>query len=149
MTFLFLSVSYITTILIIFLMKKRITKQEIISTACFVSLVTIVSDLYFGEILDLYDLMKPGPQVSDMIFELTLPATFGIIYANFMPKKIGDYIWYLIFWVFFSVLYEQLSRYFGYVIYKGWKVHYSFVFYIFACLFTRWYFFLIMNNNKK
>jgi hypothetical protein len=130
-------------------MKKKIIKQEIISTACFVSLVTIVSDLYFGEMLDLYDLMKPGPQVSDMMIELTLPATFGIIYVNFMPKRIAKFIWYLIFWVVFSVLYEQLTRYFGYVTYKGWNVYYSFVFYIFACLFTRWYFFLIMYNDKK
>lgn len=148
MRFLFLTASYIITILIIIFMKKRMTKQELISTACFVSLVTIVSDVYIGDILDLYDLMKPGPQVSDMIIELTLPATFGIIYANYMPNEISKFLWYLIFWVVFSVLYEQLSRYFGYVSYKGWKILYSVVFYIFACFFTRWYFFLIKTEEK-
>lgn len=42
--------------------------------------------------MDLYDLMKhDGPQFSDLITQITLPALFGIIYLNFMPNNKGKF----------------------------------------------------------
>lgn len=144
MTISFLLISYTIIAFIFFFMPKRLTKQEGYITYIIVSLVTLISDLVIGNLLDQYDLMKkPGPQWSDVFVEITLPAAFGILYMNFMPTGKRKFILYFIFWVLLSVGYEQISRYFGYVNYKGWKVWYSFIFYIFACLFMRWHYWFI------
>lgn len=92
---------------------------------------------------------KKGPQPLDLFVEITLPALFGILYMNFIPKGKTKFILYFMFWVVFSVVYEQISRYFGYVNYKGWKVWYSILFYVFACLFMRWHFWFIRNAINR
>ncbi|GAA2698194.1 hypothetical protein GCM10009865_02770 [Aeromicrobium ponti] len=51
-----------------------------------------------------------------------------------MPEEKGKFFFYFVIWVLSAVAYEQISRYFGYVIYKGWKVWYSVLFYMSACL---------------
>lgn len=131
-------------------MHKRLTLQEYYITWCIVSLHTLFSDLLFADVLDLYDLMKQnGPQFTDLFIQISLPALFGIVYLNFMPSKKRKFIPYLLFWITFSVLYEQLSRYFNYVEYKGWKVFYSVIFYLYACLFMRWHFYFIRRAIKK
>jgi hypothetical protein len=150
MTFTFLLVSYVIIAVIFFVMPKRLTLQETYTTWIIVSLTAIISDIIFGVILDLYDLMKkPGPQFSDTFIEITLPACFGILYLNFMPKGTRKFILYCLSWVVFSVLYEQISRYFGYVTYKGWKVWYSVPYYMFACLFMRWHFWFIRKGMLR
>lgn len=144
MTVTFLAVSYIIIGLILLFIPKRLTQQEIYITWIIVSLQALLADLIFGHLLDKYDLMnKPGPQLSDLFVEITLPALFGILYMNFMPKRKRKFILYFVFWVVFSLLYEQMSRYFGYVNYKSWKVWYSILYYMFACLFMRWHFWFI------
>jgi hypothetical protein len=135
--------------LILLLMPKKLTRQEVYIIWIVVSFITIVSDLYFGDVLDLYDLLDPGHQHLDIVIELSLPAAFGLIYMNFMPEKRSHFLWYFLYWVVFSVIYEQISRYFGYVIYKGWKVWYSFLFYIFACLFMLWHYKFIRKAIYK
>jgi hypothetical protein len=150
MTFTFLLISYVIIAIIFFVKPRRLTLQEIYSTWIIISLIVLTSDIVFGDILDLYDLMKkPGPQVSDVFIELTLPACFGILYVNFMPKNNGKFIIYCLSWVVFSVLYEHISRYFGYVNYKGWKVWYSVPYYMFACLFMRWHLWFIRKGNMS
>jgi hypothetical protein len=150
MTTAFLLISYGILLSIILFMPKRITWQEGYITWGIVSLITIVSDIFLGQLLDKYDLLdKPGPQFIDVLIEISLPAAFGIVYMNFMPKGKGKVTLYLVFWVIFSVGYEHLSRYFGYVHYKGWKIWYSVVFYIFACLFMRWHYVFIRKAITK
>lgn len=144
MTIVFLFISYAIVCAILFFMPKRLTRQEGYITWITVSFITIMSDLTLGHLLDLYDLMKkPGPEWSDVFVEITLPSLFGVLYLNFMPKDNRKFIFYLVFWVFFSVGFEQISRYFSYVHYKGWKVWDSFIFYFFACLFMRWHYWFI------
>jgi hypothetical protein len=144
MTMAFLLISYTIIGVIFFFMPKRLTVQEGYITWSIVSLLTLLSDLILGGLWDQYDLMgKPGPQGADIFVEISLPASFGILYMNFMPTGKRKFIFYLVFWVLFSVGYEQISRYFGYVHYKGWKVWYSFIFYFFACLFMRWHYWFI------
>jgi len=140
MTIGFLVVSYIVLGLIILITPKRLTKQEVYITWIIVSLLTLLSDLTFGLFWDKYDLMNSkGPEPLDLIVEITLPALFGIIYVNFIPAGKRKFILYLLFWVAFSVGYEQISRVFGYISYKGWKVWYSIIFYLTVCLFMRWH----------
>ena len=141
MTNIFLVVSYIILVIIILIIPKKLILQEIYMTFLAVSFHTLLADLIFADVIDLYDLMKhDGPQFSDLIIQITLPFLFGILYLNFMPNKKGRFILYLICWVIFSTIYEQISRYFGYIEYKGWKIIYSILFYIYACMFMRWHY---------
>jgi hypothetical protein len=152
MTSLFLFCSYAAIIIIFFFMPKRLTVQEAYITWTTVALLTLISDLVLGDLLDQYDLMnRSGPEWSDLLVEISLPAAFGILYMNFMPRGRKKFVFYFVFWVLFSVGYEQISRYFGYVHYKDWKVWYSFIFYFFACLFMRWQYWFIKQAliNKR
>lgn len=151
MTIIFLLVSYLITLLIILFMPKRLNRYEFYFAFLAVSFHMIFADLLFADILDLYDLMKQnGPSFSDLMVQITLPFLFGILYLNFMPIEKKKFLLYLTFWVVFSVLYEQLSRYFGYIEYKGWKIVYSILFYIYACIFMRWHYMFIKEAlNKK
>lgn len=141
--------SLVINLLIIFLVPIKLTKREIYLTWLFVSFNTLFADLLFGDVIDLYDLMDPGPQMYDLFVQTTLPVTFGILYLNYMPKRIQKFIPYLIFWVILSTFYELLSSYFGYVVYKGWKIWWTPVYFIFACLITRWHYFFTRDKNQK
>ncbi len=76
---------------------------------------------------------------------LTSPL-FGVIISNYMPKKIKSFIPYLIGWVVFSTFFEWLTVKFDYLTYTGWKLWYSFIFYIFAVTFMRWNLFFIRKR---
>ncbi|MDM5227170.1 hypothetical protein QUF73_13235 [Cytobacillus sp. NJ13] len=126
--------------ILLFIIPLKLTRQELYTTWLAVTLNVLLADLIFGHVLDLYDLMDPGPQLFDLLIEITLPATFGILYVNFMPKARKKFLLYLLVWAGFSVCYEVLSSYFGYVVYKGWQVWWSAIYYIGACLYMRWHF---------
>lgn len=149
MTIAFLFISYIIIGIIFYKMPKRLSQLEVYSIWISVSLVTLLSDVFIADILDMYDLFKPGSHVSDVIIEVTLPACFGILYVNFMPENKRKMAIYIFCWTIFSVLYEQLSRYFGYVHYKDWKVWYSFFYYLCACLFMWWHVWFVRKGINK
>jgi hypothetical protein len=143
MVYIFTISSLLINILIILLVPLKLTRKEIYITWMFVTLNVLFADLLFGDVIDLYDLIDPGPQMYDLFVQLTLPATFGILYLNFIPKSFKRFILYLLFWVVFSTLYEFLSSYFGYVVYKGWKLWWTPLYFLIACLLTRWHFIFI------
>lgn len=150
MTLIFLVVSYIVLIFIIIKMPKRLSLQEGYTVFLAVSFHTLFADLLFADIMDLYDLMNhDGPQFTDLLIQISLPALFGILYINFMPVEKEKFIIYFLFWVTFSTIYEQVSRYFGYVEYKGWKFWYSILFYIYACAYMRWHYRFIRKMINK
>ncbi|MEQ2526669.1 hypothetical protein EKG37_03735 [Robertmurraya yapensis] len=140
MTISFIVASYIILATIIIFMPKKLSFPEIYFSWIVISFIVLVSDLAIGEIFDFYDLLdKPGPQLIDLMIEITLPAFFGIIFLNFMPIKIKKSIWYCIFIIIFSTSYEQLARYFEYVHYKGWNITYSVIYYAVVCIFLYWH----------
>jgi hypothetical protein len=148
LAYIFTISSLLLNILIILFVPIKLNRREIYLTWIFVTLVVLWSDLLLADILDLYDLMDPGPQPYDLFIQTTLPATFGILYLNFMPKDKKKFIFYLLVWVIFSVSYELLSSYCGYVVYKGWKLWWSAIYYFFACLVTRWHFYFCKNKKN-
>ncbi|MBO1515034.1 hypothetical protein [Metabacillus bambusae] len=147
MVYIFTISSLVINILIILLVPIKLTRQDIYITWMFVTLNVLAADLFFGDVFDLYDLIDPGPQTYDLFVQMTLPATFGILYLNFMPKNKKSFIYYLLFWVIFSSLYELLSSYFGYVVYKGWKLWWTPIYFLITCLITRWHFYFARNKN--
>lgn len=149
MTIAFLLISYLIIGIIFYKMPKRISQLEVYTIWMIVSLAALLSDVFIADILDMYNLFDPGPQVSDVFIEVTLPACFGILYVNFMPENKRKIAIYILFWAIFSVIYEQLSRYFGYVHYKDWKIWYSFLYYLCACLFMWWHICFVRKGINK
>lgn len=150
MLIVFLLVSYLVIGVIFLLMPKRLTKQEIYITWFIVTVQTLIADIFFGEILDLYDLIKEdGDLLIDLIIQISLPAFFGILYMNFMPRERNKFIVYFVFWVAFSVAYETLAVFVGYIHYKGWNFWYTTLFYMYACLFMRWHYWFIRKAIKN
>ena len=140
MAYIFTSASLVINILIILLVPIKLTRQDIYLTWIFVTLNVLFADLLFGDIIDTYDLINPGPEIYDLFIQLTLPASFGILYLNFMPKCYKRFLLYLLFWVIFSTFFEYLSHICGYVVYKGWKLWWTPIYFLFACLITRWHY---------
>lgn len=147
MVYIFTISSLVLITTIILLVPIKLTRQDIYLTWMFVTINVLFADLFFGDVLDLYDLIDPGPQAYDLFIQMTLPAAFGILYVNFMPKDKKRFIIYLLFWVTLSTAYEFLSSYFGYVIYKGWKLWWTPLYFVFACLITRWNYYFVHKNN--
>jgi hypothetical protein len=145
MVYIFTLSSLVINILIILSVRLKLTRQEIYMTWVFVTLNVLIADLLIGDIIDLYDLIDPGPQFYDLFVQVTLPATFGILYLNYMPKSNKRFIKYLLFWVILSTFYEFLSSIWGYVIYKGWKLWWTPLYFTFACLITRWHYHFLKN----
>lgn len=147
MVYIFTLTSLVINILIILLIPIKLSRREMYTTWLFVTINVLIADLFFADILDLYDLMDPEPQPFDLLIQTTLPATFGILYLNYMPNEKKKFIFYLLFWVMFSVFFELLSGFFEYVVYKGWKIWWSVIYYFFACLLTRWHFYFLKNKG--
>lgn len=149
MTIAFLVTCYVLLGIVFWLMPKRLTSQDVYLTWITVSLITLVSDLVFGDLLNMYDLINPGPEFLDVFVEVTLPACFGVLFMNFLPRggSVRKFIRYYIFWVLFSLLFERLSVYIGYVHYIDWKVWYSLLFYFGACAFMYWHYWFMRKAS--
>ncbi len=108
--------------------------------------LTIYTDLSFGFILDLYDFFEPTVNFADLPLQALLPPSIGLIFLNFMPKKVQHFFVYLIGVVLISILFEYLSILTGYLIYKGWKLWYSVPFYLFGMIYLRWHLFYLRKR---
>lgn len=132
-------VTMIFNLLFIRFMPKNLTKWEMYHTWWMLSALTIYSDLFFGDVLDLYDFGEKSIQFMDLPIEALLPPSFGIIFLNFLPENNKRYIIYLMFWTMFSVAYEWLTVFFGFERLKGWVPWYSAPIYLLVFIFLKWH----------
>lgn len=101
--------------------------------------ITIYTDLFFGLILDLYDFFKPEITLSDLVLQLLLPPSSGVLALNFMPWGTRRFIIYLVAVCALALLFEWLSLKAGYLVYKGWRLYYSIPVYAIGVLYLRWH----------
>lgn len=139
----FAYIMFFVNLAIIYFMPKRLTRQEIYIAWGILSSVTLNTDLFFGNLLDKYDFVSSKITFSDLLFQATVPPSFGVIFLNFMPTDRGRFIKYIIGWVIFSVVFEAISVKVDFLIYKGWKIWYSAVIYLLVFLYLRWHYFFI------
>ncbi|RSD28780.1 hypothetical protein [Mesobacillus subterraneus] len=137
----------VINLLIIWFMPKRLTKKEIYVTWFVIALVNLSTDVLFDLYLKLYELGEPGVQLSVHIIELTLGASFGIIFLNFMPKQLRPFLIYSAFWMVIIILFELMMVSVKFLNYTGWHLGYSVVFYIGALLFVRWHLFFLRKGS--
>lgn len=136
-------------IVIIWLMPKNLTKLEIYINWIVIALINLSTDILLSFYFELYELAGPGVQLSVHIIELTLAASFGIIYLNFMPKGLKAFVLYLAGWLLFSLILEFALVKLDFLRYFTWKLSYSVPYYIAALLFTRWHLHFIRKNNHR
>ncbi|MDG0809977.1 hypothetical protein [Cohnella rhizosphaerae] len=75
---------------------KRLSRAEIYITYFVMIALTIYTDLFLGLVLDLYDFINPDVSVSDLILQIALPPTAGVLALNFMPAGTKRFIGYLV-----------------------------------------------------
>lgn len=147
MEFIFPYITLAITIAIIWFMPKQLSRKEIYITWGFMAALTVYTDLSFGAVLDLYDFgNSPKIDFYDLPLQATLPASFAIIFLNFMPQRKIHFVIYLILTVLFSLIYEWISLLTEYLVYKGWKMWYSIPFYVIGMLFLRWHLFFLRKR---
>jgi hypothetical protein len=137
-------------VVIIWLMPKNLTKLEIYINWVVIALINLSTDIIFSFYFKFYELADPGLQLGVHIIELTLAASFGILYLNFIPKNRKFFWLYLAGWLVLSILFEFALVKVNFINYFTWKLWYSVPYYLTALLFTRWHQSLInrlLNKN--
>ncbi|MFP5111945.1 hypothetical protein ACSU64_06140 [Bacillaceae bacterium C204] len=133
-------------LLVIWFMPKRLTLKEIYVTWFIIAMINLSSDFVLCLYFKLYELDGSGIQLRVHLLEWTLGASYGIIFLNFMPKKVHKFILYLTVWVAYSLFFEAVLVHLKYVNFTGWKLLYSAPYYICAFLFLRWHIHFIRTN---
>ncbi|MBS8263683.1 hypothetical protein DYI25_04405 [Mesobacillus boroniphilus] len=133
-------------LLIIWFMPKRLTNREIYTSWAVIALINLSTDILLDLYFNLYELGGPGVQIRVHFIEITLGASFGIIFLNFMPRKISAFVFYMAGWLVISILFELLMVKVGFIHYTGWKIWYSVPYYIAAFSFVRWHLYFIRKD---
>ncbi len=142
----FAIVSVAITICFIWFMPKRLSKQEIYITWGIMAALTLIIDLIFGLVYDLYDFATPNVTLIDIFLQAALPPSIGVIFLNFMPEKRSRFIPYLLLVTLSSVIFEWLCIMFKYLVYKGWSIWFSAIFYFLGMIYLRWHLFFIRRR---
>lgn len=129
----------VINLLIIWFMPKRLTIKEIYATWFVIALINLSTDVLLSLYFKLYELNGPGVQLAVHFIELTLGASFGIIYLNFMPFNWRSFTIYTAIWTVFSIIFELVMVKCQFINYMEWKIWYSIPYYIVAFLFMRWH----------
>jgi hypothetical protein len=138
----------VINLLIIWLMPKHLTKQEIYISWFVIALINLSTDVVFSFYFEFYELAGPGVQLSVHIIELTLGASFGIIFLNFMPGKIRPFLLYVTAWIAISMMFELMFVKVHFLNYFTWQPWYSVLFYFGALLYMRWHLWFLRKPNN-
>lgn len=133
-------------LLVIRYMPRRLTRKEIYVSWVVIALINLSTDVILSLYFRLYELNGGGVQLGVHIIELTLGASFGIIFLNFMPESKRSFFFYTAVWVIFSLLFEMVTVKLNFLNYFSWKWCYSAPYYFAAFLFVRWHLHFIRSN---
>lgn len=133
----------------IWYMPKRMTHKEIYTTWAVLSMLSLSVDTLFGHSgeITLLHFQEPGLHVSDLLIEIMLAPSFGIIFSNYMPERLGAFIQYTVGWIAFSTLYEWVTVQIDFLVYDGWKLWYSTVIYAITFVFIRWHMYFLRTSK--
>lgn len=125
------------SVLFVWFMPKRLTRQEIYTTFFVMAALTRTTDQVLDLVLKLYDQLEPGVQWQVIIIQSIFPAAIGIIILNFMPKHKLPFVCYAVAWVALSVGLEWISIQAGYLTYHHWSLWYSAGVYLIGIIYLR------------
>lgn len=142
----FTYLSLAINLIVIWFMPKHLTNKEIYVSWAVIALINLSTDVALSLHFRLYELDGGGVQLGVHLIELTLGASFGIIFLNFMPESIRAFFFYTASWVIFSVLFEIITSKLHFIHYISWKWWYSIFYYFAAYFFLRWHLHFIRSN---
>lgn len=141
---LFMSITTIVAILIVVIMPKQLTKQEIYCTWIVMALLTRTFDQLLDQVFHLYDQLEQYDvdgctnwQV--IVLQSLFPGAIGVIILNFMPKDILTFLAYSIGCTLFSVVFEWITLRVHYLTYYNWSLLYSAFVYFGGIIFLRYH----------
>lgn len=140
--------SLIILSLLVLFMPKRLSKQKLYATFGVLSAITLFTDITVGAVYDLFDYTAtPQIELSEHIIDATLSPLFGLVFANFMPRKLKPFILYWLAWLVFSIGYEWIAVQVQFLNYKGWSLLHSSIVYVFIYWFIRWHVFFLEKDK--
>jgi hypothetical protein len=123
----FLIMSIIFFNLFCFLVPKRLTWIEIVTTTWFGMFFELIVNVYLDLKYDLYGYFNKGVDWETLIIIFGVFPQLNYLVLNFYPysKGLMRLLIYLLTWDILAVGYEQLSILAGFFYYNGWKWWYS------------------------
>ncbi|MEG6586204.1 CBO0543 family protein [Dendrosporobacter sp. 1207_IL3150] len=118
--------------LIAYSIPKNLTKDELYSTCLFAIVIQSFVDVFLDLKYDLYGYFNPGVDALTMIPILGIYPALNIIFLNYYPFSgtTVNKLFYALKWCIFSIAFEWSTIYAGWFYHNGWKLWYSFIFYI-------------------
>ncbi len=133
-------------IIIIWFMPKHYKRRDMYIIWISMSFLEIVVDLYLGLLLGLYYFgSSTEVDIGPLTIKLFTAPLFAIIFLNYMPYQFSRFIPYWVAWAIFSTFFEWTTVYCGYLHYTGWKLSYSFMFYLLIFPLLRWHYYYIRH----
>jgi hypothetical protein len=133
-------------LIIIWFMPKRLTRREIYVTWLVIVAINLSVDLMLSLYFKAYELDGKGIQPQVHLIEWLLGPSHGVIFLNFMPKRIRTFAIYVMGWLVYSLLFEAVTVHLHFVNYYTWKLWYSAIVYLLTFLFLRWHIWFIRKN---
>lgn len=149
----FILVSLCVVYYLLFRLRKKLPFSIILLIMLFASTVGRLSDhLLSGPTIDLYDISDSGKYD---LFDLLTYVLYGpfayFLVLLFIKKELKGYrvVLFFLLTAFGGVLYEGLSAMFELFTYKGWKLSYSFSYYLFVQPLTILFYLFIQSQHEK
>ncbi|GBG58390.1 hypothetical protein SPFL3102_02112 [Sporomusaceae bacterium FL31] len=140
--------SIILLSILVFFMPKRLSKQKLYATFGVLSAISLFTDITIGVVYDLFDYTDSAKvELPEHIIDAILSPLFGLVFANFMPRKLKPFILYWLAWLVFSILYEWVAVQVQFLNYKGWSLLHSSIVYVFIYWFIRWHVFFLEKDK--
>lgn len=143
---LYMSIATIVSLLIVWFMPKRLTRQEIYFTWIVVAFIARGMDQLFALVMKLYEQLGPGVSWQLLTIQTLLCGACGVIILNFMPKNKFAFLAYTIGLTIFSVFFEWTTIKVGFLMYKKWSLWYSAGIYFLGVFFLRWQLSFLRKN---
>jgi hypothetical protein len=129
-------------------MPKRLSIQKLYVTFGVLSAISLFTDIAIGVVYDLFDYSAtPQIELAEHIVDASLSPLFGIVFANFMPRRTKAFIVYWLAWVVFSIAYEWVAVQVAFLNYKGWSLFDSSLIYLAIYWFIRWHIFFLEKDK--
>lgn len=114
-----------------FLIPKRLTAIEMLTTTLFAMFLQLITDNYLSLKYHLYGYFNKGADWGSVIYFFGIYPAINIIFLNFFPYKKGfkKKVLYLFIWGVIAMVYETIFIWSGTFYLNGWKQSYSLVAY--------------------
>lgn len=127
------SISIVVFNFVVYAMKKRLSKIQILLIWEFSMILEILFDIYIDEKTHGYWYFTPGIDLTNILGYLFLIPPICVAFLNWYP--LNNYTWfsrigYIFVWLVFLISYELLARSpqpWGYFYYGWWTIFYSIV----------------------